>query len=67
MTREAEEFIEKCETGCKTFTGGEKKHVPGCQFYPESMSKTLDELLEENRRLREALEKQDEDKRRPHW
>ncbi len=28
---EAEE--KKCETGCKTFTGGVKKHHKDCVFY----------------------------------
>ena len=36
--------MDKCEAGCKVFTGGEIKHHPDCVFYPESFSKMYDKL-----------------------
>ena len=32
-----------CQAGCKTFTGYETRHHPHCKFYPESLSKMLDD------------------------
>lgn len=37
---------ERCVPGCKNFTGGEIKHHKTCPFYPESLSKKLDEMDE---------------------
>lgn len=34
----------KCETGCKTFTGGEVLHHKDCVFYPDSLSRKLSQL-----------------------
>lgn len=41
-----------CETGCKVFTGGEKRHNKHCQYYPESFTKMYDDLLREVEKLR---------------
>ena len=41
-----------CETGCMTYTGGEKKHDKNCQYYPESLTKMYDDLLNEVKNLR---------------
>ena len=35
----------KCVAGCKAYTGGEIKHHPDCPFYPESLSKMYDDLV----------------------
>lgn len=37
----------QCVAGCKAFTGGEIKHHSDCYYYPESMSKILDDCQEE--------------------
>lgn len=44
-----------CEIGCKTFSGGEKKHVKGCVHYPESQSELMDNLTTENAILKEEI------------
>ena len=36
--------MDKCQAGCKVFTGGEIKHHPDCVFYPESFSEMYDKL-----------------------
>ena len=41
-----------CETGCITYTGGEKRHDKNCQYYPESLTKMYDDLLNEVKNLR---------------
>ena len=33
---DAQAMIEKCQAGCKAFTGGEIKHHKDCFFYPDS-------------------------------
>ena len=35
--------MDKCEAGCKVFTGGEIRHHPDCVYYPESLSKMYDD------------------------
>jgi len=35
--------MDKCEAGCKAFTGGEIYHHKDCVFYPNSMSKMFDD------------------------
>jgi len=35
---------DKCQAGCKVFTGGEIQHHKDCAFYPESRSKMYDDL-----------------------
>jgi len=56
----------KCEAGCISYYGGEKKHHRDCPYYPESLTKLnadrieallaeRDALEAENQRLREAL------------
>ncbi len=52
---------EKCVAGCKTFTGGEKKHHKDCPFYPQSLTRIYEGLAaalaaekEANAKLREA-------------
>jgi hypothetical protein len=56
----------KCESGCISYYGGEKKHHRDCPYYPESLTKLnadrieallaeRDALKAENQRLREAL------------
>jgi hypothetical protein len=55
----------KCEAGCISYYGGEKKHHRDCPYYPESLTKLnadrieaqlaeRDALEAENQRLREA-------------
>jgi len=39
----------KCVTGCKAYTGGEIKHHPDCPFYPESLSKMYDDLVNDQK------------------
>lgn len=56
----------KCEAGCISYYGGEKKHHRDCPYYPESLTKLnadrieallaeRDALEAENQRLRKAL------------
>lgn len=45
MGSEGKAEAEKCEAGCKMFTGGEIKHHKNCVFYPESRTKMYDDLL----------------------
>ena len=44
----------KCQAGCKLYTGGEIKHHKDCLYYPESMSKTFDDMKSELKKLRVA-------------
>ena len=59
----------KCEPGCISYYGGEKKHHRDCPYYPESLTKLnadrieallaeRDALETENQRLREVLAEQ---------
>lgn len=41
---EAPQAGNKCVMGCMHFTGGEIKHHKDCPFYPDSLSRRLDEL-----------------------
>ncbi len=43
-----------CIAGCKVYTGGEIYHHKDCPFYPESLSKIHDTLLDENRELKDG-------------
>ena len=43
----------RCQAGCKIFTGGEIKHHPDCHYYPESLSKMYDDLLIEVKKLQQ--------------
>lgn len=36
----------KCAAGCKSFEGGERLHHKDCDFYPDSLSKKINELKE---------------------
>lgn len=58
----------KCEPGCISYYGGEKKHHRDCPYYPESLTKLnadrieallaeRDALEAENQRLRESAER----------
>jgi hypothetical protein len=54
---------ERCEAGCISYDGGERRHHPDCVFYPESFTKLHDDLAREhaelqaqNARLRAALD-----------
>ena len=47
---------QKCETGCKTFTGGEILHHKDCVFYPESISKMYADNKTELTHLRTTIE-----------
>lgn len=42
----------KCEAGCTSFYGGEKRHRKDCAFYPESFSKMYDDACAERDDLR---------------
>ena len=44
----------KCEAGCKIYTGGEIKHHKDCFYYPDSMSKTFDDMKAELKKFRVA-------------
>ena len=46
---------DKCEAGCKVFTGGEIRHNEDCIFYPESRTQMYDNLKIENKKLKEIL------------
>ena len=46
---------EKCVAGCRAYTGGEIKHHPDCPFYPESLSKMYDDLVNE-KKIREPID-----------
>jgi len=50
----------KCQAGCISFDGGEKKHRKDCDFYPESLTKmwhdTEAELTSEIERLNRVLD-----------
>jgi hypothetical protein len=35
---------DKCETGCISFTGGEKRHHKDCVFYKDSFTEMYDNL-----------------------
>ncbi len=50
-TEPEETKSDKCQAGCKIFTGGEIRHHKDCVFYPESFSKMYDDLQEENDKL----------------
>lgn len=41
----------ECVAGCRNYTGGEVRHHPDCPFYPESLSKMLDDALDKNNQL----------------
>jgi len=45
----------KCVVGCKAYSGKEVHHHKDCPFYPESMSKQLDDLNRENKKLRKTV------------
>ena len=64
--------MDKCETGCKVFTGGEIRHHPDCVYYPESLSKMYDDkdkrIAELKLRLTEAEQNlSDMTDFRDHW
>jgi hypothetical protein len=44
--------MKACEAGCMVFDGGETRHHPDCAFYPESLTKVMDELRAENAALK---------------
>lgn len=50
----------KCEPGCISYYGGEKKHHRDCPYYPESLTKLnadrIEALLAERDALREEVE-----------
>ena len=50
----------KCEAGCISYYGGEKKHHKDCPYYPESLTKLnadrIEALLAERDSLREEAE-----------
>ena len=46
---------QKCEAGCKAFTGGEIKHHPDCCFYPASFTKMYDDLKKEHETLKNNI------------
>ena len=35
----------KCDTGCMSYSGGEKRHIKTCPFYEESFSKMYDDAI----------------------
>lgn len=46
--------MDRCQAGCISFTGGEKRHHKDCIYYSESLSKMYDD---KDKRIKE-LEKQ---------
>ena len=48
-------FDPKCEAGCISFDGGEKKHHRDCVHYLESQTKLLSDALAENEAMNLAL------------
>lgn len=55
MTRSEPKPAGDCETGCMNFTGGEKRHTPGCFHYPGSLSNLHDKREAEISRLKDLL------------
>jgi len=47
---------DKCEVGCRVYTGFERYHHKDCVYYPESMSRLFDESKEKMGVLEKALE-----------
>jgi len=39
----------KCVAGCISYEGGEIKHHKDCPFYPESLSKRFDDLVNDQK------------------
>ena len=54
------EITQKCEAGCKNFSGGEVRHHKDCIHYEESMSQRYDEMKVEisllNKRINDDKE-----------
>jgi len=48
---------DKCETGCKHFTGGEIAHHKDCYFYPESRTQMYDDLKADHEKLKIGIKK----------
>lgn len=46
----------KCEAGCISYYGGEKKHHKDCPYYPESLTKLNADRIEALLAERDALE-----------
>lgn len=46
----------KCEAGCISYYGGEKKHHKDCPYYPESLTKLNADRIEALLAKRDALE-----------
>lgn len=60
----------ECQIGCKTFSGGEKKHVKECVHYPDSQSELINTLITHNTRLHELIKnilETAEDASEPHY
>lgn len=47
----------KCEAGCMTFTGGERRHHKDCAFYAGSLTEMYASLESEVARLRGLVER----------
>lgn len=47
-----------CETGCKTFEGGEIKHHPDCNYYAGSQSEKADLFRRLTNALRDLYDEQ---------
>lgn len=41
-----------CQPGCMAFNNKDIRHHKDCQFYPESLSKMVDDLIAENKELK---------------
>ena len=50
----------KCEPGCISYYGGEKKHHRDCPYYPESLTKLNADRIEALLAERDALEAENE-------
>lgn len=50
----------KCEPGCTSYYGGEKKHHRDCPYYPESLTKLNADRIEALLAERDALEAENE-------
>ena len=41
----------KCEAGCMTFYGGERRHHKDCFYYPDSLTRLYDEAVRKIKEL----------------
>jgi hypothetical protein len=55
-----QELTDKCEAGCKSYDGGERRHHKDCAYYNDSFTKRYDDLAMDYKALIKKLEVADE-------